>query len=204
MLGRKKTSPLTESDIDVAPSIEESDAAPGRPAKKGRPTPTRRESEASRRKPLVPADRQAAKKADKEAARAKRVQQREALARGDESALPPRDRGPIKKYLRNTVDSRLSIGEILLPLMLVMLVLMFIRLPALQMLALFGVWIIVLLGILDAVLLWRRTKREVVAKFGQEPPKGSASYLVMRAFQMRMSRLPKATVKRGDKSWKSA
>ncbi|WP_236022274.1 MULTISPECIES: DUF3043 domain-containing protein [Barrientosiimonas] len=200
MLGRKKNqTPAT----DPAPT-EEAVTEPGQPGK-GRPTPKRREQEAARRKPLVPADREAAKKQSKEQARASRLAQREAMNRGDESALPPRDRGPIKKFIRNSVDSRLSVGEILLPLMLIVLVLMFVRLgAAVQLAAMILVWGIVIAGILDAVLMWRRTKKAIVEKFGQEPPKGSASYAIMRSFQMRISRVPRPQVARGDKDWKNA
>ncbi|BDZ57721.1 DUF3043 family protein [Barrientosiimonas humi] len=200
VLGRKKNqTPAT----DPAPT-EEAVTEPGQPGK-GRPTPKRREQEAARRKPLVPADREAAKKQSKEQARASRLAQREAMNRGDESALPPRDRGPIKKFIRNSVDSRLSVGEILLPLMLIVLVLMFVRLgAAVQLAAMILVWGIVIAGILDAVLMWRRTKKAIVEKFGQEPPKGSASYAIMRSFQMRISRVPRPQVARGDKDWKNA
>jgi Protein of unknown function (DUF3043) len=66
------------------------------------------------------------------------------------------------------------------------------------------VWVIVVAGILDSVLMWRRTKAGIVAKFGEDPPRGSASYAIMRSFQMRVSRMPKPQVKRGDKSWKDA
>lgn len=200
MLGRKKNPPET----DETSATSEPVAASTQPGKKGRPTPKRRESEAARRKPLVPDDRQAAKRASKDEARKARLAQREALARGDESALPARDRGPIKRYIRNAVDSRLSVGEILLPLMLIVLVLMFVRVQAVVFFAMILVWGIVLAGILDAVLMWRRTKRAIIEKFGEEPPRGSAAYAIMRSFQMRVSRVPKPQVKRGDKSWKGA
>lgn len=196
MFGRNKEEPQTES-----PDVPAEVAADG---KKGRPTPKRRDQEAARRVPLVPDDRDAAKKKAREKARADRMTQREAMARGDEAALPARDRGPIRRYIRNSVDSRLNVGEILLPLALLMLVLLFIRIPAIQVLAMGGVWLVVLAGILDAALMWRRTKREIVAKYGEEPPRGSAMYAIMRSMQMRMSRLPKPQVKRGDKSWKDA
>lgn len=201
MLGRKKNPPVPD---ETPAATAESSSSSTQPGKKGRPTPKRRESEAARRKPLVPDDRQAAKRASKDDARKARLAQREALARGDESALPARDRGPIKRYIRNTVDSRLSVGEILLPLMLIVLVLMFVRVQAVVFFAMILVWAIVVAGILDAVLMWRRTKRAIVEKFGEEPPRGSASYAIMRSFQMRVSRVPKPQVKRGDKSWKGA
>lgn len=199
MLGRKKT-----SEPDVSPATPEPTSTTNQPSKKGRPTPKRREAEAARRRPLVPEDRGAAKKASKEEARKARMEQREAMARGDERALPARDRGPIKRFIRNTVDSRLSVGEILLPLMLIVLVLMFVQIQAVVFFAMILVWGIVAAGILDAVLMWRRTKKAIIEKFGEEPPKGSASYAIMRSFQMRISRIPRPQVKRGDKSWKDA
>lgn len=45
-------------------------------------------------------------------------------------------------------------------------------------------------------MMWRRTKEQLVAKFGQAPPRGSAMYGVMRAFQMRRTRLPRPQVDR--------
>ena len=187
-----------KTPVDPEPEVTE------RPGAKNRPTPKRRDQEAARRKPLVPTDRKAAQKASREAAREERVRKREAMNRGDESALPVRDRGPVKRFIRNTVDSRWNVGEILLPLMLLVLVMIIVggSVPVLQGVAMIAVWGIVIIGIVDAYLLWRRTKKAIVEKFGEEPPRGSASYTIMRSFQMRMSRMPKPQVARGDKSWK--
>ncbi|AKU19031.1 DUF3043 domain-containing protein [Luteipulveratus mongoliensis] len=188
---------------DQEPAVSPDAERTERPGAKNRPTPKRREQEAARRKPLVPTDRKAAAKASKESAREKRIKQREAMNRGEENALPPRDRGPVKRFIRNTVDSRWNIGEILLPLMLIVLVLMFAgsRVAAIQLASILAVWAIVMLGVIDAFFLWRRTKKAITEKFGDEPPRGSASYTIMRSFQMRVSRMPKPQVARGDKSW---
>ena len=45
----------------------------------------------------------------------------QALREGDERHLPPRDRGPVRKYVRDIVDSRRSVAEYFLPLALVIL-----------------------------------------------------------------------------------
>ncbi len=124
---------------------------------------------------------------------------------GDESALPARDKGPVKRYIRDVVDARWNVGEFMLPVMVVVLFLTFLPtisrstaswttllMPAL-------VYTLVVVGAVDAFLLWRRTKANIFAKFGQAPPRGSAMYAVMRAFQIRRSRLPRPQVERGVK-----
>lgn len=177
-----------------------------RPGAKNRPTPSRREQEAANKRPLVPTDRKAAASESREANRVARAKQRAALLSGDESALPPRDKGPVKRFIRDTVDSRWNVGEFMLPVMVAVLALTF--LPALMpsigqwtTLLVFGlVYGLVIVGVVDAFLMWRRTKRQITAKFGEEPPRGSAMYAVMRAFQMRRSRLPRAQVARGHKA----
>ena len=84
--------------------------------KKGRPTPKRKAVEEQRvLKRLAPAATKEAKKLQKKQSRIARNAQREAYMRGDENALPPRDRGAVRKFVRDYVDSRRSIGEFFLP-----------------------------------------------------------------------------------------
>jgi hypothetical protein len=193
VFGRKKT-----RDDSTSSAVTYAD----RPGAKNRPTPSRREQESARKRPLVPTDRKAAAGQSRDAARLARAKQRAALLSGDESALPARDKGPVKRYIREVVDSRLNIGEFMLPIMFVVLALTF--LPAIfkstaswaTMLVFTLVYGLVVAGALDAFMMWRRTKAEIVTKFGQAPPRGSAMYAVMRAFQMRRSRLPRPQVDR--------
>ncbi|NHN55969.1 DUF3043 domain-containing protein [Calidifontibacter sp. DB0510] len=193
MFGRSK------NDAPPATEAVEVNEVATKPGGKGRPTPKRKDAQAARRVPIVPTDREAAKKAAREQARAQRIKQREDMAKGIESALPPRDRGPVKRFIRDSVDARWNIGEILMPLMLVVLAMSIVPNRMIQSFALLFVWLIIMIGVIDSVLLWRRLKKRITAKFGEEPPKGSAAYTVMRAFQMRMARMPKPQVKRGTK-----
>ena len=57
---------------------------------------------------------------------------------------------------------------------------------------------LILFGIFDGWLLWKRTKAQFVSAFGKEPGRGSAWYVVLRSFQMRASRVPRPAVARGD------
>jgi Protein of unknown function (DUF3043). len=152
----------------------------------------------------VPKDRKAAAGKSRDASRSARAKQRAALMSGDESALPARDKGPVKRYIRDAVDARWNIGEFMLPIMFLVLALTFVQ-PIFKSAAswtnllIFAlVYGLVIAGALDAFLMWRRIKAKIVAKFGEAPPRGSAMYAVMRAFQMRRSRLPRPQVDRAS------
>jgi hypothetical protein len=191
VFGRKKTrDDSTPSAVTYAE----------RPGAKNRPTPSRREQESARKRPLVPKDRKAAAGQSREATRTARAKQRAALLSGDESALPARDKGPVKRYIRDTVDARWNIGEFMLPVMFVVLALTFaaatFKSAAISLLVTALVYGLVVAGGLDSFTMWRRTKAQIVDKFGEAPPRGSAMYAVMRAFQMRRSRLPRPQVER--------
>ena len=106
MFGRSKTTNEKLADDALHP---ERDGA------KNRPTPKRKDQEAARRQPLVVADRKQAKQLD----RAKRNEQlaktRQAMLTGDDSGLPPRDKGPVRRYMRDYIDARWNLAEFMLP-----------------------------------------------------------------------------------------
>ena len=80
--------------------------------KKGRPTPKRKEAQSKRVvSSLAPASTKEEKKRAREQSRAARIASRAAYLRGEESALPIRDKGPARRMVRNLVDSRKSVGE---------------------------------------------------------------------------------------------
>jgi hypothetical protein len=172
---------------------------PQREGAKNKPTPKRRDQEAARRQPLVVADRKKAKKVD----RAKRNEQlsrtRQAMLTGDESGLPARDKGPVRRYIRDFVDARRNLAEFMLPVMLVVLALSFVRTSTILFFVTILTYGVLLTAILDTVWMWRRLRRRLVEKFGAEAAgaKGNAMYAAMRAFQLRRSRMPRALVKRG-------
>lgn len=170
------------------------------PAGKGRPTPRRREAQAANRRPLVgPAAGRDSKGRDGKArARSERARVREAMLAGDERHLPARDKGPERRFLRDAVDVRRTVGEFLLPAMLVVLALTFLPSDVARFASMLGAYLLMLFGIFDSWLLWRRTKARFIAAFGHEPGKGSATYVVLRGFQMRGSRIPRPAVKVGD------
>ena len=176
-----------------APTPEADDTT--RPAGKGRPTPKRRDAQAANRRPLVGTSSSPELKAR---ARSERSHAREAMLRGEEKYLPARDQGPERRFLRDAVDSRRSVGEYLLPAMLVVLALTFIPDTRAGLVSMVGAYALIALTILNAWLLWRSVRAQFAQAFGHDAPKGSAMYAVMRSLQMRGSRVPRPTVSRGD------
>ncbi|MGP9021219.1 DUF3043 domain-containing protein [Streptomyces sp. BR1] len=169
-------------------------------APKGRPTPKRAEAQTQRRRAsTVPTDRKEAAKRQREARRADLAKQREALANGDQRFLPARDKGPVRKFVRDFVDSRWCIAEFFLPLAVIILVLSMVRIGSLQNIALLLWLAVIVLIVLDSIGLAFRLKKQLKARFPDEPTKGAVAYGLMRTLQMRRLRLPKPQVKRGER-----
>jgi Flp pilus assembly protein TadB len=198
VFGRSRTDE-TEGDNDVAAETTASEEdRSDRPGAKNRPTPKRRDQEAARKQPLVQTDRKAARKADRDRRRASQHKTRQAMVTGDDRYLPARDKGPVRRYVRDYVDARRSLGEYLLPLMLAVLLL---SLVAAQWatLVFILVYAVLIAAIIDAVIMWRRIRPRLLAEFGEDTDlRGLSMYAVMRAFQLRRTRMPKPQVERGQ------
>jgi hypothetical protein len=188
VFGRKKTT-----------NEELAEATAPREGAKNRPTPKRRDQEAARKQPLVVADRKVARQKARTERSKQIAQTRQAMLTGDEKHLPPRDKGPVRRYIRDYVDARWSLGEFMLPVMLIVLALSFIRQTWAMTLVFILVYSLILFAVLDAVLMWRRIKKQLVAKFGADKlGTGNAFYAIMRAFQMRRTRMPRPVIERGQ------
>ncbi|WP_442575478.1 DUF3043 domain-containing protein [Microbacterium sp. F51-2R] len=185
-----------EAPLSDAPS--EGTSLNGAPAGKGRATPSRAEQEAARKRPLVPDTKEA-----KARARAELSQQRDkaraGMAAGDERYLTARDKGPQRRWVRDWVDSGWHLGEAVMPAMVLVIVMTFIPIVALQYYSFLGLWVFIFLVIGDMVLTSIRVKRLAKAKWGDKVEKGLGWYAAMRSIQMRFLRLPKPQVKRGQR-----
>jgi hypothetical protein len=163
---------------------------------KGRPTPSRKEAEAARKARVkLPQDKKAAAKLLRERRAEGNAKMREGMKTGEERYLPARDKGPVRRFVRDWVDSRLSMAEFLLPLLLVIMVSRSFN-PALSN----GLWQATILVVaLDTVFLVYRLRRELRRRFPEQSTKGAVRYALMRALQLRWLRLPKSQVKLGTK-----
>ena len=179
-------------------------------SKKGRPTPKRREA-TQKHHSLAPIKTKEEKKRARDAAKSARIAARAAYMRGDESALPARDRGPSRKFVRDYVDSRRSVGEFFLPIIFVVLILTMIptsttkndeglpQVPMTQVISIAIMYSVLLVSVLDGIRLSRKIKKAVEAKFPGTSTKGLGMYGWLRSTQMRRMRAPKPQVKAGAK-----
>ena len=161
-------------------------------AKKGRPTPSRKDAESKRKvSTLAPAIGKEAKKRDKALARERRVAAREAYLRGDENALPLRDRGPVRRFVRDEVDGRRSIGEYFLPIIFVVLLLTMVLPREKQLIPVLLMYTVLLFAVVDGFFLSRKLKKQIIEKFPDANTKGLGMYGWLRSTQMRRLRAPK-------------
>ena len=168
--------------------------------KKGKPTPKRKESEAKLKvSSLSPAASKEAKKALKAQARVRRLETRAAYMRGEESALPIKDKGPARRFVRNYVDERKSVTEYFLIFIMFILLLTVIPSPAVQLGAIALMYSAMIWVAIDGFLLSRRVKKLVAEKFPGEPTKGLGLYGWMRSTQLRRLRAPAPQVGPGKK-----
>lgn len=169
---------------------------------KGHATPTRKEREAANKRPIVPSDRKEARRAMNAKRAAERAKVRAGLEAGDEQYLPPRDKGPQRRYARDYVDARWTAGEFMVPAMVPVVI--FSLLPffddaVVQLSLLLAIYGLLLIAILDGLVIGRTVFRKLEAKYGVgKVERGIKWYCAMRAFQFRPLRLPKISVKRGE------
>ena len=165
---------------------------------KGRATPTRKEREAANLRPLVSSDRKAGNKASRAKMNEAREKARVGMANGDEKFLPMKDKGAQRRYIRDYVDARWSVGELIIPMMFLVIILTVIfEKNAMGSVAIFLLWGFFLVAVIDCIIAGLLIQRKLTAKYGAEKvQKGNRWYTAMRALQLRPMRLPKPQVKR--------
>jgi Protein of unknown function (DUF3043) len=204
-VGRVKLSRREKSvDTEVADPIDDPEPTTAAP-RKGRPTPKRRESQGKRGPVTAPKTRKEAYARQKQLSKQQKsagatakprtvAEQRAALKRGDESALPRRDQGTTRKLARDYVDSKRMLSNYLLFLFPVMIA--GIAIPDLQIIVL----VVFIALLVEWYLVGRRIRALAVERFG-EAQGGNLSigfYAGSRAYLPRRWRLPAPRVQRGD------
>lgn len=177
-------------------------------APKAKPTPKRRESEARKRGPVAPAPkttREAMRRSretrgTKEDRRAAARERRERMMAGDDKYLMPRDRGPVKAYIRDVVDSRRNLLGLFMPLAILVFVALLIPNFQVQQFATLLCLIMLVAMIFEGIVNGRRVARLARERFPKETIKGGSVgwYSFVRASQLRRLRVPKPRLRPGD------
>ncbi|HEY5784007.1 MAG TPA: DUF3043 domain-containing protein [Microlunatus sp.] len=180
----KSQDPESEQDDTLPSTISES----GR--KKAGPTPSRKEAEALRRqrvtRQLTP------KEARKESAARNRTDRMR--------NLNAREAQPEKALMRDYIDARFSVGEFLLPSLVIILALSFLNSvwPSMTVFATITMYVYILAVLLDGYIMWRGFKKVLAERLPKVPPKGLLMYGMNRMIQIRRFRMPAPRIKRGD------
>jgi hypothetical protein len=218
LLGRKKDTQDANSVVSEE-DLQTSEERIGTTAPKGKPTPKR--SEAGRRRgPVAPAPMTAAearrrrketggpklsreeKKAASVARRADMSDRREKMMAGEDAYLLPRDKGPVRRYVRDIVDSRRNVLGLFMPSALGLIFVM-LAVPSLTVQRLLSPAMLVLVAIMviDGFIVGRKANRMVNEKFPDNTESGwkLSLYAASRASQLRRMRAPRPQVDRGTK-----
>jgi hypothetical protein len=194
--------------------------APEAPAKskppaqtgKGRPTPKRSEAEANRYRSLTGTTTSGRNRSstaapsrkltpeEKARVRTDRSKQMQAMRRGEEWALQPRDRGPMKKLARDYVDAHRRPSEFYMYALIVLVISLVAGKAhkALNTDLQFLLLAIIAVIIVDAILLRRSINKLAKERLPDESTRGITFYAIMRALQLRRFRNPAPRIKPGD------
>lgn len=216
-MGRKKGQDAESAAADAADTADATAGESPRTGPKGRPTPKRSEARRNARKgPVAPAPMTSSeararrksiagpklsrdeRKAGKTASRARMTDNRARMMAGEEAYLLPRDQGPVRRYVRDVVDSRRNLLGLFMPSTLFLMFAMFTT-PQLQLYVSPAMLALMLVMSIDGVILGRKVSKRVDAKF----PNNTDSrwrlgvYAASRASQMRRLRAPRPQVQHG-------
>jgi len=152
-----------------------------------------------RRRPVsAPGDRKAANRQYRERQRQDRARRQQGMQRGEQWAMPARDRGAVRALVRDYVDSRRRLSEFYMYGLLVLLVLLFIRNPLVQSIVPVLVTVAVLIMLVEGIFIGRRARALAEKRLPGESTQGVRLYAAMRALQIRQLRMPKPRIKPGD------
>jgi Protein of unknown function (DUF3043) len=212
---RRNSAGATEGKAQDS-QAEQSPEAPAKskpPAEagKGRPTPKRSEAERDRYRSITGSTTSGrrpgsgtttkgkATPEDKARARSERDRRMAAMRQGEEWALGPRDRGPVRKLARDYVDAHRRASEYYMYVLIVLLVALLSRNKTLETYVTPFVLVLIVVIVADAYLMRRALRKLVAERFPNESTRGMTTYAVMRALQIRRFRMPAPRLKPGDK-----
>jgi hypothetical protein len=187
LFGRKSAA---EEEPEQPPPLVQEVGGTAQTPKKGRPTPSRKEAEEARRRRVT---RTLSKKeARQEASRQSRLERAKAMS--------AREGTPEKILMRDYIDARFSIGEFLLPALVVILALTFLSttVPRIAFFSTLLMYAFILLVLIDCFIMWRGFKKVLAERLPRATAKGLLMYGMNRSIQIRRFRMPPPRIKRGE------
>ncbi|SDB80109.1 Protein of unknown function [Raineyella antarctica] len=165
-------------------------ATPAGRQKKEGPTPTRREAEAARKARLNPTL----------TSKERRQREAEASRRSRMEQTRERDSDPGRTLMRDVVDSKFRLGEVVMPVLLIVLAASLVlgKNPALANATMIFFYLVVLAVLVDLVIMWRQFTRIHDERLPGQSRSGLFLYGMNRTLQIRRWRMPAPRVKRGE------
>jgi hypothetical protein len=216
---RRNSAGATDSTAQDPQGVKDNGApAKDRPTTqsgKGRPTPKRSEAERNRyqsisggrtsgaraggsatpSRPLTKEEKSRYKDRD----RSERNRRMDAMRRGEDWALGPRDRGPARKLARDYIDSHRRPSEFYMYALIVLLVALLSHNKSLNHYTSDLVIALVVIILIDGFFIRRALTKLLATRLPGESARGLTMYAVLRALQIRRMRMPAPGVKPGDK-----
>lgn len=121
------------------------------------------------------------------------------MKRGEEWALPARDKGPVKALTRDYVDSRRRISEFYMYILVLLFVLLLLKNPATQAIVYPIVLVLVAVMAVEGIMTSRGVKKLAAQRFPGESTRGITRYAIMRTLQIRRFRMPAPRIGPGSK-----
>lgn len=186
----------TDSSEAVGQSAQEGEN--GHTPKKGHPTPKRRDAQGKRKGPVPPPpknQREAIKRArgSKQERKQATAERRERMMQGDDRYLMPRDKGPVRAYVRDIVDTRRHLMGLFMPLVLVVFATTLMQNIVVQQYATLLCLILLMSMVVEGTMLGRQVNKRVRAKHpdSKDRPFALGWYAFTRAMQIRKLRVPR-------------
>ncbi len=213
---RLRSAEASESDelasVEVD-AVDETTVTGGKTtAKKGKPTPKRRDAEGRLRGPLPPpprTQREASKRnaalrpaVSKDDRNAEKARRRQGMLDGDDRYALPKDRGPVRALTRDEVDSRRHFIGLFMPLVGVVLVITvaFANNPSIAAYSAPASFLVLIVMIAEGLLICRRVIRKIREVYPDATDRSVSIgwYAFQRAMTIRKLRMPKPKVAPGQ------
>lgn len=203
---RKSADLVSDATTSVSAEPEESAAPKSKsytPSKKelGVTTPKRTSAQRRHDTAAAPANRREAYKQMRERQKAERAEATAGMRAGDERYLLARDRGPERMLVRNIVDSKRTAGTWFFAGAIIVFIGSTGQMPVQVQLGANLLWAVLAIAVIaDSILISRRVKKLVKARFPNTTQRMGALYLygIMRGLTFRRMRVPKPQVELGD------